>query len=389
MSRPSRKPNPLTDKHITALVHEQKDEALIKSMSDGIIVRDQSLKIIKINPALTELIGYSEEDLLGYEVPEVIPVRHLSGRPLLPREYTGARTIKSGKAASGTYNWTHKDGSILIVDVVTSPYMIDSQLAGTVTIVRDVSDRVAIDKAKTEFVSLAAHQLRTPLSSINWYLEMLKDDKAGQLTKNQQDYLSEIVTANQRMVALVNDLLNASRIDLGTFAIRPVPTDIEEVINSVLSELSNEITRKALHITTAFTGAIDRYQIDPQLARIVFQNLIGNAVKYTPKGGSIDIYAILDYQKLLITIDDTGYGIPASQQDKVFNKLFRADNVVRRDTEGTGLGLYLVKAIVEKSGGTIDFVSKLNQGTTFTVIFPCGGMKQQAGGHHLAAAKKL
>lgn len=379
----------LIGKHLDALVHEQKDdEALINSLSDGIIVRDKSLLVTKINPALVKMLGYTEEELLGRKVRDTVTIKHPSGRSLLLQELTGARALKGGEPVSGTFTWLKKDGGSLIVDVATSPYRVDGKVAGTVTVIRDVSEQAAIDNAKTEFVSLAAHQLRTPLSSINWYLEMLAGDRQGQLSPDQKDYLSEIMVANQRMVALVNDLLNVSRIDMGTFAIKPVPTDIEHVVKTVLGELGNQIAQKTLHITTAFAGPVDKYKIDPQLARIIFQNLIGNAVKYTPEKGSIDIYAILDEQSLLITIDDTGYGIPKGQQDKVFTKLFRADNVVKRDTEGTGLGLYLVKAIVERSGGTIDFTSRLNQGTTFTVTFPSSGMKHHGSGLELAATKK-
>lgn len=386
-------PEKMTDK--VPIVHKKqveqaqaKEEALINSLSDGIIVRDQKYKITKINLALTEMLGYTEKELIGKRTRDVIKIKNLSGTTPSEDELTTRPSQETGRPVSGTFSWSTKEGGKIIVDVVTSPYRIDGKLAGTVTVARDVSEQAAIDRAKTEFVSLAAHQLRTPLSSINWYLEMLSDDAAGKLSTNQKDYLQEVMFANQRMVALVNDLLNVSHIDLGTFAIKPVPTDIEQVIKNVVAELNNQIAQKSLHITTAFSGQVDNFLIDPQLAHIVFQNLIGNAVKYTPEGGSIDIYAILDNERLLISIDDTGYGIPKSEQDKVFHKLFRADNVVKRDTEGTGLGLYLVKAIVEKAGGTIGFVSRVNRGSTFTVEFPSTGMKKQSGSQVLAAHRK-
>lgn len=374
---------------VTEAVKQTKDEALISSISDGIIVRDKERKVIKVNPAFTAILGYTETELQARRVRDIITVKHPNGKLLSLKDMTVDQALITGKPAGGTYVWTRKDGSEVVVDVTTSPYLIDGQLEGTVTVIRDISEQASVDKAKTEFVSLAAHQLRTPLSSINWYLEMLADDPDSQLSEQQRDNVSEIMIANQRMVDLVNDLLNVSRIDLGTFAVKPVPTNLERIIKDCLDESENLITQKSLHITTAFTGPVDNYKIDPQLARIVFQNLISNAVKYTPERGSIDVYAILDDRKLQITIADTGYGIPKHQQSKIFNKLFRADNVIKRDTEGTGLGLYLVKAIVEKAGGTINFSSRVNAGTTFTVEFPRQGMKRHSGHSTLAPMSRL
>jgi PAS domain S-box-containing protein len=209
-------------------------EALIECLSDGIIMRDRALTITKINPALTNLLGYNEADLLGKKVHAVIPTKHLGGRPLLDQELTPANSLKFNASNGGTYVWTKKDGGKLTVDAVTSAYRVNGRLEGSIMVIRDISERAAIDRAKTEFVSLAAHQLRTPLSSINWYLEMLADDAATALNNNQKAYLSEVRLANQRLVNLVNDLLNVSRIDVGSFPIKPQPTDLEAVINIAL-----------------------------------------------------------------------------------------------------------------------------------------------------------
>jgi len=363
----------------TAELEKSINTALLSSLPDGIAILDEKLRVIRINPVVTTISGYTPNDLTGKQISDVIKIK--SDRVQLPASLSEVkRQIRNSDGVFlRTSNWIRKDGEEITVHSTLTSYSDGTAFKGVVLRIRDISEQVVLDNAKTEFVSLAAHQLRTPLSSVNWFLELLSKENTGKLNQLQTEYLDELKIANKRMVALVNDLLNVSRIDLGTFAIKPEPTDLEDVINTVLNELSNSISEKNLRITTAFTGKIDSFQIDPQLAMIVFQNLISNAVKYTPSGGAIDVYTILDSEHLLITIDDTGYGIPSSQKDKIFNKLFRADNVTRRDTEGTGLGLYLVKAIVERSGGTISFSSRLNLGTTFTVTFPSSGMKRHSG----------
>lgn len=237
-----------------------------------------------------------------------------------------------------------------------------------------------IDKAKSEFVSLASHQLRTPLSAINWYSEMLLAGDAGALNEEQKKFVDEIYAGNQRMVELVNALLNVSRLELGTFLVEPAPTDVAALAQSVIDEQKPEIARKQQQFTASLASGLPQYQMDQKLLRMVVQNLLSNAVKYTPEHGtvSLDLSRASD-GALRLRVADTGYGIPKEQQKKIFSKLFRADNVRAMDTEGTGLGLYIVKSIIDHAGGSIRFESEEGKGTTFFVEFPAEGMKKRAG----------
>jgi len=247
-----------------------------------------------------------------------------------------------------------------------------------VVVFRDVSKEREVDRAKTEFVSLASHQLRTPLSSVNWFAEMLLAGDAGKLTKQQNEFIQKIYDGNQRMVDLVNALLNVSRIELGTFSVEPEPTDIVEISKSVIEELTPQVKEKKLKIEEKYEK-IPKFSADPKLVRIVLQNLLSNAVKYTPEKGKVSADISLKNNNILIEIKDSGYGIPKDQQDKIFTKLFRADNVREKETEGTGLGLYIVKSIVDNSGGSISFDSAEDKGTTFHVSLPLSGMKAKEG----------
>ncbi len=290
-----------------------------------------------------------------------------------------------------------KDGSKVAVADSAAPLKDkNGEVIGCVVVFRDVTKERSIDKAKTEFVSLASHQLRTPLSSINWYTEMLLAGDAGKINKEQKNYLEEVYKGNKRMVDLVNALLNVSRLELGTFAIEPEPTDVVKLAQSVADEQKPQILEKKIKLNQKYVDNLPLLNADPKLLRIVFQNLLSNAVKYTPEKGiiNIDLHLVkqgepLDTRKanedsIAVTVSDTGYGIPKSQQDKIFSKLFRADNVREKDTEGTGLGLYIVKSIVDHSGGKIWFESTENEGTTFYITLPLSGMKKKEGTKALA-----
>jgi signal transduction histidine kinase len=254
---------------------------------------------------------------------------------------------------------------------------------------RDISREWDIDRSKTEFVSLASHQLRTPLSTISWYAEMLLAGDAGDLNKEQEDYLKEIYNGNKRMVELVNSLLNVSRIELGTLAIETEPTDLNKECESLLKELLPSITKKQIVLEKNIAENIPVIPADPKLVRIIFQNLLTNAIKYTPAHGKITIEISKNDKDILLRVSDNGFGIPKNQQSKVFSKLFRADNAREKETEGTGLGLYIVKLVVEAANGKIWFESEENKGTTFYVTIPAAGMKKHKGTKSLVEAEAL
>jgi signal transduction histidine kinase len=236
-----------------------------------------------------------------------------------------------------------------------------------------------IDKAKQDFVSLASHQLCTPLAAINWYSEMLLAGDAGELNKEQKKYVETIYHSIKRMIILVNALLNVSRIDLGTFSIEPEAVDLEKIADGVLASLPKTFKEKGIKIIKKYDENLPPFNGDPNLTRLIFQNILSNSVKYTPEKGEVRLSVRKKSDHFLIKVKDSGCGIPEDQQSKIFTKLFRAENVRRLETDGTGLGLYIVKSIVEQSGGTIWFESTVGEGTTFFIKFPLSGMKKKSG----------
>jgi len=233
----------------------------------------------------------------------------------------------------------------------------------------DITDRKEVERAKTEFVSLASHQLRTPLAAIKWYTEALTGRAQKVPPEKRGRYLEKVYSSNQRMIELVDLLLNVSRIEVGTFVIEPEDISLSEISDKVLDGLAPQIQGKSLSVKKEYARTQALFS-DYKLVQIVLENLFSNAVKYTPKGGMIAIRIEKKGTSTEISVSDTGYGIAPEEQGMIFSKLFRAKNAREIDPMGTGLGLYLTRRVIEMLGGSIHFTSELNKGTTFVTVLP-------------------
>jgi len=356
-----------------------KEEAILLSIGDGLLATDEKGNIIFINKTAEILLSKKSKEVVGKNFATVIPLEDEKGA-LIPLQKHPVNMVLAAGAATAALPiayYRRKDKKRFPMSVMATPVILNKKTIGTIKVFRDITYEREIDKAKTEFVSLASHQLRTPLSTVNWYAEMLLEGDVGELNAQQKKYLDEVYRSNQRMVELVNALLDVASLELGTFIIDPEPTDICTLTESVIAEQQPQIDARKLQFSFFCAKNISLMQADPKLLRMVVQNILSNAVKYTPEGGKIDLAITLaDKKNILLKISDTGYGIPENQQGKIFTKLFRADNVRDKDTDGTGLGLYIVKSIVENSGGKIWFKSTggtENPGTTFFVTLPLDG----------------
>ncbi|MFC1687349.1 ATP-binding protein [Patescibacteria group bacterium] len=366
-------------KRAERLAHDlKKFQLAVDNASDHIVITDSNGICIYMNTAVEAITGFTKNEIIGHKV----GTKENWGGLMKHADYERLwKTIKEEKKSFfGELKNKKKNGQIYDAAVSAAPIMDDKgDVVFIVGIERDITKEKRVDQAKTEFVSLASHQLRTPLSAINWFAEMLIAGDAGKLNKQQKEYLKEIYDGNQRMVDLVNALLNVSRLELGTFMVEPVSTDIIKLAKSVLDELKPQIDEKRIKMKQENNTNIPKINVDPKLMRIVFQNLLSNAVKYTPQRGKVSITIDMNKKELKILVKDTGMGIPKSQHDRIFTKLFRADNVRESDTEGTGLGLYIVKAIIDQAKGKVWFESEEGQGTTFYVTLPLSGMKKKTG----------
>lgn len=373
-----------------AKVQQEKaqDEVLLNNIGDAVVAVDHDRKVIFINEVAARMIGWDRKDVVGkiwgVDMPGVVDDQGNS----IPREKRSIHQAMMKRASTfvSYYSYIRKDGTRFPVANTSAPIITNGQVTGAIVVFRDVTREKEIDRMKTEFISLASHQLRTPLSAIKWYLRMLLDGDAGKLAKEQEDFVRIVDESNERMISLVNDLLNISRIESGRIIIEPHPTDISTLVQDSVNELSMKMHEKELVFTIDIQPELPLVNIDVQLVRHVYMNLLSNAIKYTPIRGSITLKIYKRNNEVISEIQDTGYGIPKGQQNKVFQKFFRAENAVKYETDGTGLGLYLVKAIIDSSGGRIWFKSPTIQstngeiaGTTFWFALPIEGVLAKKG----------
>lgn len=278
--------------------------------------------------------------------------------------------VLTAAAMIGTYVITlhYTDPLIVIIAIsVVAGLMI---LIGGL-IIHTIQKVTEVSRLKTEFISVASHQLRTPLSGIRWYLELLLEkSRQEEQSEEVKEYITTLLQTNQRMIKLVNSLLDVSRIEQGRLKIEPQKIPFQQLYQEIIKIHQQEAKAKGIHL---ITGPIppDVYIFgDPRLLEQVLENLISNSIKYTPSGGTVKIDFVLKKSNIQTCVADTGVGIPPAEQKRIFQRFFRANNVLKMQSTGTGLGLYIAKAIVEAHKGKIWFKSKEGQGTVFYFTLP-------------------
>ena len=228
-----------------------------------------------------------------------------------------------------------------------------------------------VDGVKSEFVSVAAHQLRTPLTGIKWSYKTLLDKDTGPLNKVQKEIIEKGFETIDYAISVINDLLNTARLEEGKTGFNFTTQSIGPVLEEIIKQHQATIEEKKINMVVDVPlSSSFSFKFDKERLGIVFDNILANAVKYTPPEGKISIKSFRREKDIQFKISDTGIGIPKKDLDKVFSKFFRSKNAVGFETSGSGLGLYVAKNIVEKHGGTIELESEEKQGTTFTITIP-------------------
>jgi len=338
---------------------KNKTLAIIQNFVDGIFVLDNDNRVLLVNPQAERFLDVNGNDLIGKDFLEL---SHLPTLNLILNAI--------GKEIKDIFRKEVKIKENLILEITIAPVMLKEERFGSLIILHDITREKLLEKMKSEFVSIAAHQLRTPLSGIKWGLRIILDGEEGELRKEQKEILERIYQTNERLINLINDLLNVARIEEGRYVYKMSYVDIVSLCMSQIESLKNEIDKRDIKLDVEIKTRIPKTMVDIEKMNLVFQNLLENAVKYNKRGGKILVKFEIEKDNVKVTISDTGIGIPEKQKDKVFTKFFRSENAIKMETEGSGLGLFIVKNIIEGHGGKIWFESKEGEGTTFYFTLP-------------------
>lgn len=356
----------ITNQKMFETVLERFKKAVEKTESQ-IIFTDPKGVILYANEGVEKTTGFSSAELIGTKAGKLWGglmdkdfYTTLWERISVQKEPFSAELINKKKTGETYY------AELNITPVLDAT----GQIEFFVGIERDITYIKEIDKVKSEFISLASHQLRTPLSSIKWLCELFWQEDTSKLTDDQKEVVQKVQNENERLIKLVNSLLNVSRIEAKKINVVPGQTDFNKLVREGVDSFRRHMAERGITLTENYQSDLPAVLLDPKLTAEAVGNLVSNAVKYTPQNGKITITTKQEKTEVVLSVADTGIGIPINDQKHIFDRFFRASNANTTLTYGNGLGLYFVKWVAGEHGGRVWFDSKENSGSTFYLAFP-------------------
>jgi signal transduction histidine kinase len=380
----------------TQQVETTKTEAILEGVADGVMVSDETGLVIRFNAAAERILNTPRDQFLGRSIDELLGLYGASGADW-------ARAINAWQTSppelgEGTLFSERLEFENRIVSVVLSPVVMNDEFLGTVSLFRDITQDVEVDRAKSEFVSTVSHELRTPMTSIKGYADLLVMGAAGALNENQERFLSIIKTNADRLTMLVDDLLDIGRIDTQRVELSLTHIDLASAVGTVVESLQGKAADKSQTLQVDIPTDLPPVIADPDRLTQILTNLVSNAQAYTPTGGEISVTARLiarvhasaadgrhatdtgrpghitetapGLDLVQVDVTDDGIGIAPEDQDKIFERFFRSDHPLVQETTGTGLGLSITRSLIEMHGGELWVESELGVGSTFSFTLP-------------------
>ncbi len=346
-----------------ALKERDKTLAIINNFADALIVLGARKDVLLVNPQAEKFFAVKSADAVN----KIFSA--LRGNEALNKAVEFIN-----KAETHFLRKELEVNENFILEISAIPMRgLSKDNAERLVIFHDITREKLIEKTKSEFVSIAAHQLRTPLSAIKWIFGMMVEGDWGKLLPEQKEYLQKGYASTERLIRVVNDILNVSRIEEGRFVQKLEMAQIEEIARAVYIQHQNIAETKKINFTYKKPEQkTHQIFVDHEQIRMVMENLVENAMNYTTEGGRVELSVAEDKEKreVSVCVSDTGIGIPKAQESRIFSKFFRSSNAMRMETSGSGLGLFVTKNIVENHKGRIWFESEENKGTKFYFVLP-------------------
>ncbi len=341
-------------------IGEEQFFAIFDNLVDGLMVFDGDNNLCLINSAALKIFEINEKDILNKSIEDFSDV------PLLRNLF-----YLLGKNIKEVFRKELDCRENLILEITSSSILQKDKRVSSLIILHNITREKQIEKTKNNFVTVSAHQLRTPLSAIRWSLERLSQSKAGKLTEEQKELLGRVSKENKRMVSVVNELLNLVKIEEGRYLYKFNSFSIEKLVQSVVEYYEELIKGKEIKFEfQVLDRKMSKVKIDAGKIEIVIRALIDNAIRYTFPGGTIKIALGSKKKEIEFSIMNTGIGIPKDQQQNIFKKFFRASNAMKMDTEGNGNQLFIARNIIEAHKGKIWFESEEDKRTIFYFNLP-------------------
>ncbi len=339
--------------------------AIMNNLADGIILLDHHGRVVLMNPYAQRLLHvhtqqYANRLLQSSQFPQYL-------RPLV--EFI-QRATREPVYESTELTLAEDDEHVIIQATALQVTDSDNTNIGSLVILRNITKEKDLDQMKSDFISVAAHQLRTPLATLKWLFKLLLDGDGGTLTDKQTELIAKGYQRNDEVIEIVNNLLDVSEIEGGRLPFTFTEAVLTDILKTVVDASQVHALRKQITVELQQHEPLPSLKLDRQKIKMAFQNLIDNAVKYSNVGNHVTVAYTIDNDEVVVTITDQGIGMSEETKDKLFTKFFRGREAVSKDPSGSGLGLYIVRNIIVKHGGSIDFSSQLGKGTTFTVRLP-------------------
>ncbi len=360
-------------------------EAILASIGDpimGLVVVDKNGKIIHVNEGFGVLTGWKRKEVIDKSLIKFVPREDENRNRIIFKERILSKvlsgkiitTITTDVAANieklPTFYYVRKDKSRFPASSVISPVLFNKKITGAVEVFYDITKEKELERIRLDFLSLASHQLRTPLSGTKWLIETMYKGLVGEMTKKQKEYLDDIYKVNEQMIKLVSDILSTLRLESEAALIKKEKVSVLSLFKDILTAVTPAAKERRVLLQSPLNHRRLIIEIDPEILKSILRSFLSNAINYSRPGQKVILDVKEESGAVVFFVRDFGIGIPKNEQKRMFGRFYRASNARALKPIGTGIGLNIAKILAEKIGAEISFKSEENKGSTFFLRIP-------------------